>query len=149
MKLEKTDFRITVMMAASMAVIICILLGIFIYAKHDFGIKLDPLPKPKMEDDLTGYSITRVRLIMATGGRTGLMVYMAIPYKKMEQRVQIYKNLVRIENDLVMKIEPQMIYQLAGKKDYATLKMIFMNIINTYLDKPIDRIYFQEFFIMG
>ena len=152
MKLEKTDLRITGIMVVSIGVLICLLLVYFYHHNHLFGIKITPLStssRSKSLDDLKKTSYTRIRITLATGGRTGVAINAAIPYDDVNQRSQIYKNLVRIENDFVVKYDQQMLYQLATKKKYSELKKIFLSIINTYVDKPIKKVYFEDFFILG
>jgi len=152
MKLEKTDLRITGIMVISIGILICLLLVYYYHHNQILGIKLTPLSsssRSKSLDSVKKNNYTRLRLTLATGGRTGLAVNVAIPYDDITQRSQIYRNMVRIENDFVVKYDQQMLYQLATQKKYSELKKIFLNIINTYVEKPIKKIYFEDFFILG
>ena len=152
MKLEKTDVKITGIMVICIGIVIGLLLFYYYHHKQDLGIKLKPLSSSSPSKPLEAVkkdSYTRLRLTLATGGRTGLAVNVAIQYDDLDQRSQIYKNIVRIENDFVVKYDQQMLYQLATKKKFSELKKIFLNIINNYVDKPIKKIYFEDFFILG
>lgn len=152
MKLEKTDAKLTGIMVICLGIVIGLLLFYYYHHNQDLGIKLKPLSSsspPKSIETVKKTSYTRVRLTLATGGRTGLAVNVAIPYDDVNQRSQIYKNMVKIENDFVVKYDQQMLYQLATKKKFSELKKIFLSIINTYVDKPIKKIYFEDFFILG
>jgi flagellar basal body-associated protein FliL len=152
MKLEKSDAKLTGIMVICIGIVIGLLLYYYYHHKQDLGIKLSPLSSSspsKPIETVKKTSYTRLRLTLATGGRTGLAVNVAIPYDDIKQRSQIYKNMVRIENDFVVKYDQQMIYQLATKKKFSELKKIFLSIINSYVDKPIKKIYFEDFFILG
>jgi flagellar basal body-associated protein FliL len=150
LKLEKTDFRLLIILVISLAAILCMLLFIC-FQKKEFGLSLKPLSaqsQPRDGDDKLEAKYTRLRLTLPTGGRTGLSATLSIPYEDIKQSRQIYKNLIRIENDFIMKVNQETLYHLAKGKYYNDLKQIMLSIINTYLDKPVKTIYFEDFFIL-
>ena len=152
MRLEKTDMKIIVFMVSCIGIVIGLLLYYYYNHNRDLDIKLNPLSSKspsKIPYTVKKYNYTRLKLTISTGGRTGLSVNVAIPYDDLNQRLQINKNMVRIENDFIVKYDQQMLYQLATKKKFSELRKIFLSIVNSYVDKPIKKIYFEDFFILG
>jgi flagellar basal body-associated protein FliL len=81
---------------------------------------------------------------IASDKRLGLS--MVLPCSKPEQRAELKKNMVRIRNDILVSVDQNLMNTWVQNRQYEPIKQVLLQVINKYVEEPINTMYFDQFF---
>ncbi|MBL7181244.1 MAG: flagellar basal body-associated FliL family protein [Desulfobacterales bacterium] len=117
--------------------------GILNHFKKEIKLPEISLQKTKKEDD--GYSrYVKCSIVSNIGPQNILKMEMAIPYENKEQCMDLKRNMNRIKNDFIVRIEQQDMEAWVTQKDFAAIKSEYIKIINQNISKPVQNLYFKS-----
>ena len=82
-------------------------------------------------------------VIMTVRDRT-LRMSFSMPYGDKQQKEQIMMKLPIIKHDLMLSSDDFDFVACLENRDFASLKSYIAKIINRYLDRPVDKVYFEQ-----
>ncbi len=91
------------------------------------------------------YKNARIKLMTNFGNDGYARLKIAIPCKDKKQYADIANQTTKIKNALITTIDGEEFSGLMAKRDFKTIKRIYLSVINRFTDKPIDAIFFESF----
>ncbi len=122
--------------------------GAILLHHYQGEFKLAIFSKAKEEiDDNKIYKTMSVKTILNVGKTGTLRMTLAIPYENAKQRSGLRKNMTRLENDFLMNIDQAKMAEWVEQRNFAAFKKKLLRIVNSYVDKPVETLYFESFLV--
>ncbi len=112
------------------------------YAYESNDIRLLPTSYKKKD---TFYENVRIKLMTNFGSDAYARLKIAIPCKDKKQHSDISNKTAKIKSALITTIDGKEFSGLIARRDFKTIKQIYLSVINRFTDKPVDTIYFESF----
>lgn len=110
-------------------------------------VQLSKVKKVKRLNSLRNNKIVKTKFHMGIGNKNSFGIELAIPYEKRGQRQRLWKNSSRIKNDFLMDVGEEDLKKWVEKRDYKAIKSKFLQIVNRYMDEPINVVYLDNILI--
>jgi flagellar basal body-associated protein FliL len=132
--------KTVVIMTGVLAIILCVCIYWYNYGSN--GIKIS---SAKLKKKHSSYETAKFSIVSNLGTSSQMRMEVAIPCRDKKQYSDLDQNLPRIKDALLTSIDQEKMTKHIGDRNFDMIKKSYLNVINRFLEKPVDTILITSF----